>query len=162
MPLSGALARIAPLRWGLLGVDVGRLEELLANGHRLSDGLLCFPALLVFAKKLFAHEKHSYAEAVALDVLVMPVARADLLAILHGIAAKRHSGTIAVPVLALVFSQSFLDQSHHIRFRKELVGPAVHVLLREPHRALEGVLLSQVLGHRSPWFWRNVPFTLAG
>ena len=61
-------------------------EEGLPLWHGLIDGLIDFAAGLVGAKKLFAYEEHSYAEAIAGDVLMVPVAGADLLAILHGIA----------------------------------------------------------------------------
>jgi hypothetical protein len=63
------------------------LKQLLPHGYRLVYRLAELLSSLILAKKLFAHEKHSYAEAVALDVLVVPFARADLLAILDGIAA---------------------------------------------------------------------------
>ena len=63
------------------------LEQLLARRDSFAYGLIDLSVLRVFAKKLFAHEKHSYAEAVALDVLVVPFAWANLLAILDGIAA---------------------------------------------------------------------------
>ena len=59
----------------------------MASRHSLIDGLSELLALLVLAKKLFAHKKHSYAEAVALNVLVVPLTGTDLLAILDGIAA---------------------------------------------------------------------------
>ena len=63
------------------------LEQLLARRDSFAYGLVDLSVLRVFAKKLFAHEKHSYTEAIALNVLVMSLARADLLAILNGIAA---------------------------------------------------------------------------
>jgi len=63
------------------------LEQLLAHRDSFAYGLVDLSVLRVFAKKLFAHEKHSYTEAIALNVLVMPLARTYLLAILNGIAA---------------------------------------------------------------------------
>ena len=82
-----------PLALGqALGLRLFR-EEALAQGRDLAQGAGSdLPRLFVTAKKLFAHKKHSYAVAVAGDVLVMPLAGADLLAILHGIAAEGHSG----------------------------------------------------------------------
>ena len=86
-------------------------EEVLAFRHRLINGLgYLFPGL-VLAKKLFAHEKHSYTEAIPGDVLMVPVAGADLLAILNWIAAQRHSGTVAIAIKPLVVRQPLL---HHL------------------------------------------------
>ena len=71
----------------MLSLAAGALEQLLTGRHRVADRLLELPfILLVLAKKLFAHEEQSYTEAVPLDVLVVPLAWAYLLAILHGIA----------------------------------------------------------------------------
>ena len=107
-------------------------------------------SLRVLAKKLFAHEEQSYTEAVALDVLVMPLAGANLLAILNGIAAQRHSGTVAVAVVLLVPSQSLLNDADDVRLREELVGPAGHVPLRELDGPVQGLLACQIpLRHSS-------------
>ena len=70
--------------------------------------------LLVAAKKLFAHEEHSYAEAITGDVLVMPFAGADLLAILHGIAAEGHSGAVEAAVVDEVLGEPLLDDVYHV------------------------------------------------
>ena len=72
----------------VLPFSAGALEQLLTGRHGLAYRLVDLGFILfVLAKKLFAHEEHSYTEAVALNVLVMPLAGAYLLAILHGIAA---------------------------------------------------------------------------
>ena len=97
------------------------LEELAAYGHRLVDGLDRLSLFLVLAKKLFANEEQSYTEPVPLDVLVMPLAWAYLLAILHGIAAEGHSGTVPVPVQPLVLGQALLDDPDDVRLWEELV-----------------------------------------
>ena len=63
------------------------VEQTLAGLNRLVDGLDKVLALFVLAKELLAHEEHSNAETVALNVLVVTVAGANLLAILYGVAA---------------------------------------------------------------------------
>ena len=63
------------------------VEQAFAWLDRLIDGLDEILTLLVLAKELLANEEHSNAETVALDVLMMAIAGADLLAILNGIAA---------------------------------------------------------------------------
>lgn len=85
--------------------------------NRLSEGL----SGLILTKKLFVHKKHSYTEPVTGNVLVVSVTRADLLAILNGIATKGHSRTEAVAVGHLVGRQPLLDFQNNLRFRKELV-----------------------------------------
>ena len=88
-------------------------EEGLAQGRYLTQGAGTYlPCLLVSAKILFAHEKHSYAEAVTGDVLVVPLAGADLLAILIRIAGEGHSRTVEVPVLNQVPGQALLHRLH--------------------------------------------------
>jgi|TARA_B100000959_G_scaffold278601_1_gene337246 hypothetical protein len=66
----------------------------------------------------------------------MPVAGANLLAILHGIAAQGHSRTVAVAVLDLVFGKPALDLCDHFRFGKELIRTPRHVAFRELDRSL--------------------------
>jgi hypothetical protein len=89
-----------PLALGEPGLLLVGREEALSQGCHLSQSAGHYlPRLLVSAKKLFADEEHSYAEAIAGDVLVMPFAGADLLAILHGIAAQGHSGAIEAAVV---------------------------------------------------------------
>ena len=120
------------------------LEELVSYGHGLVDGLDRFPLLLVLAKKLFAHEEQSYTEPVAFDVLVMPLAWADLLAILHGIAAEGHSGAVSIAVHSLVLAQALLDDSDHVRFGEELVRSLGHVPLRELYGPVERLFAGQL------------------
>ena len=109
------------------------LEQPSARSHHLVNGLDELLAGLVFAKKLFAHEEHSYTEAVPLDVIVVPVTRADFLAILDGIAAQGHSRAVPIAVKPLVLPQAQLDLLDDLGFREELVWPAGHVLIREVH-----------------------------
>jgi len=61
----------------------------------------------------------------------MPVTRADLLAILHGITAEGHSRTVAVAVRHLVFGKALLDLCNHFRFWEKLVGTAFDIAFRE-------------------------------
>ena len=76
------------LRLVVLGLgEVFPSEEFRAFRYRLVYCLGKGLSGLILAKKLFAHKEHSYTEPVASDVLVVPVARADFLAILNGIAA---------------------------------------------------------------------------
>ena len=101
LPLLLTLLRLAPVS--------PLLKQVMPLGHRLVDSLgYLFPGL-VLAKKLFAHEKHSYTEAIPGDILVVPVTGADLLAILNGIAAQGHSGTVPVAVKPLVVRKPLLD-----------------------------------------------------
>ena len=51
----------------------------------------------IFAKKLFANEKHSYTESIPFNVFMMSLARAYFLAILNWIATQWHSRAISVP-----------------------------------------------------------------
>jgi hypothetical protein len=111
-------------------------EKLLAQRHGFVNGLAELLASLVLAKKLFAHEKHSYTKAVALYVLVMSLARANLLAVLNGIAAQGHSRAVAVTVLPFVLAQAFLYDLDRLRLWKELVRPFFYILLREPYGSL--------------------------
>jgi len=62
---------------------------------------------------------------------MMPVARADLLAILHGIAAQGHSRTVPVTVLDLVFGQPALNLRHHFGLGKELIRTPLYIAFRE-------------------------------
>ena len=94
--LSGPLLEVE------ISLAAGVVEQLLAHGDSLVDGLVERLARFVLAKKLFANEKHSYAEAVALDILVVPLAWADLLAVLNWIAAEWHSWAVSVALLDLV------------------------------------------------------------
>ena len=58
---------------------------------------------------------------------MMPVAWTDLLAILNGIAAQRHSGTVAVAVGDLVCSQPFLHFQDYLWLWKELIRASIRV-----------------------------------
>jgi|TARA_B100000315_G_scaffold169005_1_gene157543 hypothetical protein len=99
----------------------GILKQLVAWRHGLIDGLFDLLAGFIFAKELLANEKHSYTEPVAVDVLLMPLAGADLLAILDRIAAERHSRTVPVAVVPLVVAQTLLDDADDLWLGKELV-----------------------------------------
>ena len=105
------------------------LEQALPRLDRLIYRLDKLLALLVLAKKLFADEEHSNAEAVSLYVLVMPIAGADLLAILDRIAAEGHSGAVTVSVFYLILCQTDLYQLYDIGLREEPVGATLYVLL---------------------------------
>jgi uncharacterized Rmd1/YagE family protein len=59
----------------------------------------------------------------------MPLARADLLAILNWIAAERHSRAVSVPVVALILAEALLDLFYYYIFGEEFVGPALDVPL---------------------------------
>jgi len=124
-----------------LGIELslasGVREQLFADRHCLIDGLNDIFTSLVLAKKLFAHEKHSNTEAISLDVLVMPLARANLLAILNEVAAQGHSRAVPIAVLLLVFAQTLLDDLHHFFHWKELVRPFLYISLRETHGTLK-------------------------
>jgi hypothetical protein len=73
----------------------------------------------------------------------MPFTGANLLAILNGIAAQRHSRTVSITRYALVLSQPFLHLGHDLRFRKELVRAALNISLRELDRPLERLFFSK-------------------
>ena len=85
--------------------------------YSLGEGL----SGLILAKKLFVHKKHSYAEPVAGNVLMVPIARTDFLAILNGIATKGHSRAIPIAIGYLIGCQPILNLKNYLRFRKELV-----------------------------------------
>jgi hypothetical protein len=61
----------------------------------------------------------------------MPVARADLFAILNWIATERHSRAITVAILDLVFGESMLHYLDDVWFREELICPPCDILFRE-------------------------------
>ena len=119
--LSGPLLEVE------ISLAAGVVEQLLAQGDSLVDGLVEGLARFVLAKKLFAYEKHSYAEAVALDILVVPLAGADLLAVLNWIAAERHSRTVAIARGSLVLAKTFLDLGDDLFLREEPVRSALNV-----------------------------------
>ena len=73
----------------------------------------------------------------------MAFAGAYLLAILDGIAAQWHSGTVAVPVDALVLPQPLLYDLDNLSLREELVRPPLHVAFREIDGALQRLLFCQ-------------------
>jgi len=59
----------------------------------------------------------------------MPVAGADLLAILHGIAAQGHSRAVTVAVFDLVLGKPALHFSYHFWFGEKLVRATFRVAL---------------------------------
>ena len=133
------------VRLGLVAVEqplTGLYRFIQAGGEVLA----CFE----LAKKLFAYEEHSNAEAVPFNILVVTVAGANLLAVLNGIATEGHSRAVAVAVLNLVLSQAFLHYLHHIGFGEELVSPSLHVLLREDDGTLQGLFHGQLTCHVIP------------
>jgi hypothetical protein len=67
----------------------------------------------------------------------MPLAGANFLAVLNGIATQRHSRTVSIACYALVLSQPFLYLGHDLGFRKELVRAALNISLRELDRPLK-------------------------
>ena len=99
--------------------------------NRFVNGLDKVLALFILTKKLFAYEEHSNAKAVPLDVFVVPVAGAYLLAVLDGIAAEGHSRAIAVAVVHLVFSQPLLYHLNYFLLREKFVGPTLHIFFRK-------------------------------
>ena len=117
-----------------LALTSGLFKELMSKGNGLINCLNGLPILLVLAKKLFAHKEHSYAEAVSLYVLVMPLAGADFLAILNGVAAQGHSGAVAITLSALVLCQPLLHDLYNLSLREELVGATGHVAFGELYR----------------------------
>jgi len=60
---------------------------------------------------------------------VVPVAGADLFAILYGIAAQGHSRAVAVTVVNLVFGQPLLYHLDYFRLREKFVRSALHIFL---------------------------------
>jgi len=126
------------------------LKQTFTRLNSLADGLLELLPLLVLAKKLFAHEEHSYTEAVAGDVLVMPVAGAYLLTILDRIARERHSGAVPVAVLYLVLGQPILDNLDYFRVREKLVRPSLHIFLRKAPRPLKRFFFAKLFLHVCP------------
>ena len=85
-------------------------EQLLTGGAALpGDSALGLLARFHLAKKLFAHEEHSYTEPVPRYVLVVPLAGADLHAIPLRVAFYDHSGAVAVAPLHLVLGKALLD-----------------------------------------------------
>ena len=113
--------------------------------------------LFVAAKKLFAHKEHSDAVAVAGDVLVMPLAGADLLAILHGIAAEGHSGAKEMAVLHQVLGQSPLYLLDDFRLGEEAVGPPLDVALGHAFGPLQGFFEGDLLVHGAVPLYSKVP-----
>ncbi len=82
---------------------------------RLIESLTGF----VRAKKLFAYKEQSKTEPVALDVLVMSLARAYLLTILNGIAGRGHSRTVPVSEISFVVGEALLDLPYEEDHRAE-------------------------------------------
>ena len=121
----------------MLLLAAGVLEQLLADGNCLTNGLVDFLTVLELAKKLFAHKEHSYAEAITLDVLMVSLTRTYFLAILYRIATKRHSRAVAIAGNPLIFRQALLDHPDYIRFGKELIRSLLDVPLREFDRPLK-------------------------
>jgi hypothetical protein len=62
---------------------------------------------------------------------VVPVARANLLAILNWIAAQRHSRTVTVAILDLIFGEPLLNDLDHLWFREKLVRSPGDIFLGE-------------------------------
>jgi hypothetical protein len=139
---TGLIATLPALEIGL-GLVV-LVKQTLAGFHRLVDGLDKVLTLFVLAKELLAHEEHSNAETVALDIFVMPVAGADFLAILNGVAAQGHSRTVPVTMIDLVLGQPLLYHLHNFRFREKFVRPPLHVLFRKGLGALERLVKGQL------------------
>ena len=127
----------------MLPFSAGALKQLLTDGYGLTDSLIDFLTCFVLAKKLFAHKEHSYAKAVALDVLVVSLTRTYLLAILYGIATQRHSRAVSIPGDPLVLAQALLDHTDDVRFGKELILSPLDVPLREFDRALKRLFFCQ-------------------
>ena len=84
------------------------IKQSLAGLDCIANGLLDLVTLFLLAKKLFANEEHSNTEPVSLYILMVPVAGANLFAVLDGIAAQGHSRAVAVAVLHLVAGQALL------------------------------------------------------
>ncbi|MCL0101520.1 hypothetical protein M1O29_00330 [Dehalococcoidia bacterium] len=90
-------------------------KQVLVEIDDLTQSALRHGSLFVAAKKLFAYEKHSYAESITFYVFVVPIAGANLLAVLHGIAAEGHSRAISVPMVNFVLSESLLHDIYDLR-----------------------------------------------
>lgn len=152
----------SPLALGERGCFLPGREEALSQGCHLAQSAGRYLArLLVPAKKLFADEEHSYTEAIAGNVLVMPFAGADLLAILHGIAAEGHSRAIEVAVVHQVLGQPSLDLLYDVREGEEAVGPPLHVALRHAPGPLQGLLEADLLLHSAPLLAIQIEFITA-
>ena len=128
----------------MLLLVAGVLEQLFTDGNGLTNSLVDFLTGLELAKKLFAHKEHSYAEAIALDVLMVPLTRAYFLTILYGIATKRHSRAVAIAGNPLILGQALLDHSDYVRFGKELIWSLLDVPLREFNRPLKRLVFCQL------------------
>jgi hypothetical protein len=76
---------------------------------------------------------------------VMPFAGADLLAILHGIAAEGHSGAIEVALVHEVLGQPPLDLLYVLPQGEETVGPSLHVALGHALGPLQGLIEGDLL-----------------
>jgi hypothetical protein len=74
----------------------------------------------------------------------MPFAGADLLAILNGIAAQRHSRTVSVAVNSFIFSQALLYLVDDLRFREELIWATLNVPFGKPDSPLVGLFFCQL------------------
>jgi hypothetical protein len=141
----------SPLALGEPGCLLRGGEEALSQRGHLSQGAGGYlPRLLVPAKKLFAHEEHSYTEAIASNVLVVPLAGADLLAILHGIAADGHSGAVEAAVVDQVLGQPSLYDVHRLGEGEEVVGPPLDVALGHAPGAPQGLLEGDLFCHAVP------------
>jgi len=139
-----------PLALGqTLGLRLRGKEALAQRGHLAQGAGRDLSRLFVAAKKLFAHKEHSDAVAVAGDVLVMPLAGADLLAILHGIAAEGHSGAEQVTVFHQVLGQPPLYLLDDLRLREEAVGPPLNVALGHTLGPLQGLFEADLLVQRA-------------
>lgn len=102
---------------------------------------------LVSAKILFADEEHSDAEAIAGDVLVVALARADLLAILIRIAGEGHSRAVEPAVGDQILGQALLHLVHDLADREELIRPLLHVALGHAAGPLQGLFKGDLFGH---------------
>jgi hypothetical protein len=114
-------------------------EQVTPLGHNLINCLFEILTGFVLAKKLFAHKKHSYAEPIAGNILVMSIARADLLAILNWITTQRHSRAVTVAVRNFIFSKAFLYLFDYFCFREKCVSSLRNVFLREIFSAGDSV-----------------------
>jgi hypothetical protein len=117
---SASAALLLPLLFRLALVT-SLFEQVTVDRDNFTNGLLELLAGFILAKKLLACEKHSYAETVARDIFVMPVAGADLFAILNWITAERHSRAVTVALLDLVVGESLLHYLDYLWLREELV-----------------------------------------
>ena len=71
---------------------------------------------------------------------MVPLARAYFLAVLNGIATKRHSRAVAVTIISLVFSKTLLDYLDYFRFGKKFVWATLYISVGELNGALHGLL----------------------